>query len=103
MNKKILLKIIDELNKGKDADLSYMRGVLETIADSLPDEQIAEAITGGVRHQTTEYPYARVQPVPMPDPMSFPNMATVGGEGDAIQMEAAARLRRVDLGSIETQ
>lgn len=39
MNRKILQKIIDNLNSEKP-DLSYIRGVLETIIEGLPGEQI---------------------------------------------------------------
>lgn len=43
MNRKILQKVIDALNK-PDADLSYIRGILETLIDSLPEEYINTSV-----------------------------------------------------------
>jgi len=37
MNRKTLQKVIEELKKDKP-DLSYVRGILETIVDSLPED-----------------------------------------------------------------
>jgi hypothetical protein len=38
MNKKLLQKVIDELVKDKP-DLSYIRGIVETMIESLPEEK----------------------------------------------------------------
>ena len=37
MNKRVLQKIIDNLNSEKP-DLSYIRGILETLIEGLPDD-----------------------------------------------------------------
>ena len=43
MNRKLLQKVIDELLKDKP-DLSYIRGIVETMLESLPDENKIDPI-----------------------------------------------------------
>jgi len=43
LNRKIIQKIIAELDK-PDARLDYVRGILETLLDSLPEEKKPESV-----------------------------------------------------------
>ncbi len=42
MNRKIVQKVIDELSK-PTPDISYVRGILETVLETLPSDQTSSA------------------------------------------------------------
>ncbi len=43
MNRKVLQKVIDELNK-PEPKLDYIRGILETIIEGMPEEKLAPVL-----------------------------------------------------------
>lgn len=51
MNRKILQKCIDALNQ-PEVDVSYIRGILETLIESLPEEKNNDITTGFVAKNT---------------------------------------------------
>lgn len=46
MNRRLLQKVLDNLSQEKP-DISYVRGILETIIESLPEDKMIPLFTGG--------------------------------------------------------
>ena len=44
MNRKVLQKVIDNLN-GEKPDMSYIKGLLEALIESLPEEKLVDCIS----------------------------------------------------------
>jgi hypothetical protein len=82
MNRKIIQKVIDEL-KQDEPKLDYIRGILETLIESLPEEPTIPA---------TYVPHTYI-----PNPLNPPYVVTsthssLIDEGAQIDKEASARL-----------
>lgn len=44
MNRKVLQKVIDNLN-GEKPDMSYIKGLLEALIESLPEEKLVDCVS----------------------------------------------------------
>jgi len=81
MNRKILQKCIDELNK-ENPKLDYVRGILETIIDTLPEEKgVSMPVFNGLGSV-----------VPCKTEVNAPV-----DEGNLLDSEASARLKNIKL------
>lgn len=78
MNRKLLQKVIDELAK-ENPKLDYIRGILETLIESLPEDKPTGIPFKG-KINTNDKPI-----------------------DDAALIEMGAQLNKVDLGSIKTE
>lgn len=92
MNKKTLQKVLDELNKKDSVDVSYIRGIIETLIEGLPTEYEQT-----VKVSMPTFPINPIQkgtqsgtPLPQDD------------ESKMIELEGRARMKNVDTTSIET-
>jgi len=83
LNRKIIQKIIAELDK-PDARLDYVRGILETLLDSLPEEKPKsvnpESVDIAPLFNTTGTPYS----------------PTIMSEAQKMEQEAKAKLKSVE-------
>ena len=79
MNRKIIQKIIAELDK-PDARLDYVRGILETLLDSFLEEKKPESVDIAPLFNTTGTPF----------------IPTVMSEATKMEQEAKAKLKSVE-------
>lgn len=94
MNRKQIQKVIDELGKDKP-DLSYIKGILETIIEGLDEPQ-----KGYPRVQVPYTPNYQQPPFAIP---TGPYMGPVLNEGTQLDLAAKAKLGNIDFKAIETQ
>lgn len=81
-NRKLLQKIIDELKKDKP-DLSYIRGILETMIESLPDDKV---IWNPEKEQLVVSNHLKGE---------------LKDEGAMLEAEAKAKLKNIDKNAIQ--
>ena len=99
MNKKLLLKILDELNKDKP-DISYIKGILETML--VADEPVSLPINPITPHTVPAWPGdTPVNPFPNFNP---PYIATNETKTDTPEpsVSEAGMMGKVDLSAIQT-
>ncbi len=82
MNRKILQKVLDELAKEKP-DLSYIRGMLETLLEGLPNEKTPESKDiAPILYNTIGVPFT-------------PSNVTVLSESQILENETKAKLESI--------